>query len=86
VRLEGLGQLKKSTSSGIQTGYLPVCNIVPQPTHLIEIRIMPNSVSPILLESSLNAAAITGQRHPMADVRLMKYHQNIEGYTVYGKR
>jgi hypothetical protein len=22
----------------------------------------------------------------MADVRLMKYHQNIEGYTVYGKR
>jgi hypothetical protein len=32
VRLEGLGKLKKSTLSGTQTGNLPVCSIVPQPT------------------------------------------------------
>jgi hypothetical protein len=31
VRLEGLGKLKKSTSSGIRTGDLPACSIVPQP-------------------------------------------------------
>jgi hypothetical protein len=35
VRLEGLGKLKKSTSSGIQTGDLPACSIVPQPTTLL---------------------------------------------------
>jgi hypothetical protein len=34
VRLEGLGKLKKPTSSGIRTGDLPVCSIVPQPTTL----------------------------------------------------
>jgi hypothetical protein len=34
VRLEGLGKLKKSTSSGTQTGDLPACSIVPQPTTL----------------------------------------------------
>jgi hypothetical protein len=34
VRLKGLGQLKKSTSSGIRTGDLPACSIVPQPTTL----------------------------------------------------
>jgi hypothetical protein len=34
VRLEGLGKLKKSTSSGIRTGDLPACSIVPQPTTL----------------------------------------------------
>jgi hypothetical protein len=34
VRLEGLGQLKKSTSSGTRTGDLPACIIVPQPTTL----------------------------------------------------
>jgi hypothetical protein len=34
VRLEGLGQLKKSTSSGTVTGDLPACSIVPQPTTL----------------------------------------------------
>jgi hypothetical protein len=34
VRLEGLGKLKKSTSSGTQTGDLPTCSIVPQPTTL----------------------------------------------------
>jgi hypothetical protein len=28
VRLEGLGKLKKSTSSGIRTGDLPACSIV----------------------------------------------------------
>jgi hypothetical protein len=32
VRLEGLGKLKKSTSSGIRTGDLPACSIVPEPT------------------------------------------------------
>jgi hypothetical protein len=31
VRLEGLGKLKKSTSSGLD---LPACSIVPQPTTL----------------------------------------------------
>jgi hypothetical protein len=31
VRLDGLGQLKKSTSSGLE-GRLPACSIVPQPT------------------------------------------------------
>jgi hypothetical protein len=34
VRLEELGKLKKSTSSGTRTGDLPACNIVPQPTTL----------------------------------------------------
>jgi hypothetical protein len=34
VRLEELGQLKKSTSSGFETRDLPVCSIVPQPTTL----------------------------------------------------
>jgi hypothetical protein len=34
VRLEGLGKLEKSTSSGIRTGDLPACSIVPQPTTL----------------------------------------------------
>jgi hypothetical protein len=34
MRLEGLGKLKKSTSSGTQTGDLPACSIVPQPTML----------------------------------------------------
>jgi hypothetical protein len=32
VRLEGLGLLKKSTSSGTRTGDLPACSIVLQPT------------------------------------------------------
>jgi hypothetical protein len=32
VRLEGLGKLKKSTSSGTRTGDLRACSIVPQPT------------------------------------------------------
>jgi hypothetical protein len=34
VRLEGLGKLKKSTSSGIRTSDIPACSIVPQPTTL----------------------------------------------------
>jgi hypothetical protein len=34
VRLEGLGKLKKCTSSGTRTGDLPACSIVPQPTTL----------------------------------------------------
>jgi hypothetical protein len=34
VQLEGLGQLKKATSSRTQTGDLPACGIVPQPTML----------------------------------------------------
>jgi hypothetical protein len=34
VRLEGLGKLKKSTSSGARTGDFPVCSIVPQPPTL----------------------------------------------------
>jgi hypothetical protein len=34
VRLEGLGKLKKSTSSGIQSRDLLACSIVPQPTTL----------------------------------------------------
>jgi hypothetical protein len=32
VWLEGLGKLKKSTSSGIRSRDLPVCSVVPQPT------------------------------------------------------
>jgi hypothetical protein len=35
VSLEGLRKLKKSTSSGTQTGDLPACSIVPQPTMLL---------------------------------------------------
>jgi hypothetical protein len=35
VRLEGLGKLKKSTSSGTRTGDLQACSIVPQPTTLL---------------------------------------------------
>jgi hypothetical protein len=31
VQLEELGKLKKSTSSGTQSGNLPACGIVPQP-------------------------------------------------------
>jgi hypothetical protein len=34
VVLEGLGKLKKSTSSGTRSGDLPACSIVPQPTTL----------------------------------------------------
>jgi hypothetical protein len=34
VQLEGLGQLKKSTSSELKTCDLPACGIVPQPTVL----------------------------------------------------
>jgi hypothetical protein len=34
VRLEGLGKLRKYTSSGTRTGDLPACSIVPQPTTL----------------------------------------------------
>jgi hypothetical protein len=34
VRLERLGNLKKSTSFGTRTGDLPACSIVPQPTTL----------------------------------------------------
>jgi hypothetical protein len=34
VRLEGLGKLKKSTSSGTRTGDLPACSLVPEPTTL----------------------------------------------------
>jgi hypothetical protein len=34
VRLEGLGKLRKSTSSGTQTSDLPDCGVVPQPTTL----------------------------------------------------
>jgi hypothetical protein len=35
VQLEGLGKLKKSTSSRTQTGNLPACSIIPQPTTLL---------------------------------------------------
>jgi hypothetical protein len=34
VRLEGVGKLKKSTSSGTRTGDLPDSSVVPQPTTL----------------------------------------------------
>jgi hypothetical protein len=34
VWLEGLGKLKKSTSSGTRTVDFPACSIVPQPTTL----------------------------------------------------
>jgi hypothetical protein len=34
VRLEGLGKLKKSTSSGIRSRDLPACSVVPQSTTL----------------------------------------------------
>jgi hypothetical protein len=34
VRLEGLGKMKKFTSSGTRTGDLPACSIVPQPATL----------------------------------------------------
>jgi hypothetical protein len=34
VQLEGLSKLKKSTSSRTQTGNLPACSTVPQPTTL----------------------------------------------------
>jgi hypothetical protein len=34
VWLEGLGRLKKFTSSGTQTGHLPACSKAPQPTTL----------------------------------------------------
>jgi hypothetical protein len=33
--LEGLGKLKKSTSSGTRTGDLPACSTVSQPTALL---------------------------------------------------
>jgi hypothetical protein len=34
VRLEGLGQLKKSTTLGLEPRDLPACSIAPQPTTL----------------------------------------------------
>jgi hypothetical protein len=34
VRLEGLGQLKESTSSGLELATFPSCSMVPQPTTL----------------------------------------------------
>jgi hypothetical protein len=45
VRLEGLGQLKKSTSSGTWTGDLPACSIVPQPTTLPRAPLEPELVT-----------------------------------------
>jgi hypothetical protein len=35
VRLEGLGKLKKSTSSRTRTGDLPACSIIPGHNHCI---------------------------------------------------
>jgi hypothetical protein len=40
VLLEGLCKLKKSTSSGIRTGDLPACSIVPQPITLPRIYLL----------------------------------------------
>jgi hypothetical protein len=34
MKLEDLGKLKISTSSGLEPATLPVCSIVPQPTTL----------------------------------------------------
>jgi hypothetical protein len=38
VQLEGLGKLKKSTSSGTQTSDLPACSIVLQPCHCVPLK------------------------------------------------
>jgi hypothetical protein len=46
VRLEGLGKLKKSTSSGTRTADLPACSIVPQSTTLSSSSSSNNSGSP----------------------------------------
>jgi hypothetical protein len=44
VRLEGLGKLKKSTSSGIRSRELPACSVVPQPTTLPRTLLLCNAV------------------------------------------
>jgi hypothetical protein len=43
VHLEGLGKVKKSTSSGTRTGELPACGTVPQPTTLGDNVLLPIS-------------------------------------------
>jgi hypothetical protein len=44
VPLEGLGKLKKSTSSGIRTSSLPACSIVPHQTILPRAPSMNNTL------------------------------------------
>jgi hypothetical protein len=48
VRLEELGKLKKSTSSGTQTGDLPACSIVPEPITLPRVPPLPSLYSLML--------------------------------------
>jgi hypothetical protein len=56
VRLEELGKLKKSTSSGTLTRDLPACSIVPQPTTL------PRAPRYVLCLNSINLCSIWGRR------------------------
>jgi hypothetical protein len=58
VRLEGLGKLKKSTSSGTRTGDLPACSIVPQPTVLTRAPVYGCSSDEILASSSKESQSI----------------------------
>jgi hypothetical protein len=48
MRLEGLGQLKKSTSSRTRTSDLPACSVVPQPTTLPHTPIIKSKLNKII--------------------------------------
>jgi hypothetical protein len=52
VRLEGLGKLKKSTSSGIRTGDLPVCSV--ENINKCRLYFLNNTVSFIQLPANKN--------------------------------
>jgi hypothetical protein len=64
MRLEGVGKLKKSTSSGTRTGDLPACSIVPQTTTLQSVYTYSNlnfSWSMINLKMSQKKTRPSGQ-------------------------
>jgi hypothetical protein len=49
VQLEGLGELKKFTSSGIRTSNLPACSIVPQPNTLPRVPMLRRYITHFIL-------------------------------------
>jgi hypothetical protein len=58
VRLEGLGKMKKSTSSRTRSGDLPACSIVPQPTTI------PRAPLPEVSEENHEELEYGGNRMP----------------------
>jgi hypothetical protein len=80
VRLEGLRQLKKSTSSGPRTGDLPACSIVPQPTTL------PRAPGFIIYLPSIENHQKYERCHNQCSKSLHKRLQIIFGYNTVHKK